>query len=155
MPSFLSSISRMVWIHIYIYSFSRRFYPKRLTVEEYNKRFIIKRQINTGSAHNTKFQKLFRLVQARQGGISKIEAKFKKKNIYIRMQSNVDKRDEFSAVAQVFSISISLVVVVLIIVIIIGVLIIVILIIFIIIYDNLNVHYMKKLIPLILLLYNY
>ncbi len=28
----------------YIYSFSRRFYPKRLTIEEYHKRYIIKRQ---------------------------------------------------------------------------------------------------------------
>ncbi len=35
---------------IYIYSFSRRFYPKRLTIEEYNKRYIIKRQTVTGSA---------------------------------------------------------------------------------------------------------
>ncbi len=34
--------------YIYIYSFSRCFYPKRLTIEEYNKRFIIKRQKNAG-----------------------------------------------------------------------------------------------------------
>ncbi len=32
------------------YSFSRRFYPKQLTVEEYNKQLILKRQIDTGSA---------------------------------------------------------------------------------------------------------
>ncbi len=41
--------------YIYIYSFSRRFYPKRLTIEEYNKRYIIKRQTDTGSACNTNF----------------------------------------------------------------------------------------------------
>ncbi len=40
-------------IYIYIYSFSRCFYPKRLTIEEYNKRYIIKRQTDTGSAFNT------------------------------------------------------------------------------------------------------
>ncbi len=44
---------------IYIYSFSRHFYPKRLTIEEYNKRYIIKRQTVTGSACNTTFQALF------------------------------------------------------------------------------------------------
>ncbi len=32
---------RQMGIHIYIYSFSRSFYPKRLTIEEYNKRYII------------------------------------------------------------------------------------------------------------------
>ncbi len=31
------------YIYIYIYLFSRRFYPKRITIEEYNKRCIIKR----------------------------------------------------------------------------------------------------------------
>ncbi len=44
----------------YIHSFSRRFYPKWLTIEEYIKQSIIKRQINTGSARNTKFQALFK-----------------------------------------------------------------------------------------------
>ncbi len=34
----------MTLCYIYIYSFSRRFYPKWLTIEEYNKRYIIKRQ---------------------------------------------------------------------------------------------------------------
>ncbi len=33
--------------YIYIYSFSRHFYPKRLTIEEYNKRYIIKRKTDT------------------------------------------------------------------------------------------------------------
>ncbi len=42
-------------ITFYIYSFSRRFYPKRLIIEEYNKRYIIKRQTDTGSACNTNF----------------------------------------------------------------------------------------------------
>ncbi len=28
------------YIYIYIYSFSRLFYPKRLTIEEYNKQYI-------------------------------------------------------------------------------------------------------------------
>ncbi len=60
---------RTVHFYIYLYLFSRRFYPKRLTIEEYNKRFIIKRQMHAGSACNTKFQALFRLVQARQGQI--------------------------------------------------------------------------------------
>ncbi len=36
------------------------FYPKRLTIGEYIKRFILKRQIDTGSARNTKFQALFK-----------------------------------------------------------------------------------------------
>ncbi len=39
--------------YIYIYSFSRRFYTKRLTIEKYNKRYIIKRQTVTGSACKT------------------------------------------------------------------------------------------------------
>ncbi len=42
-------------IYIYIYSFRRRFYPKRLTIEEYDKRYIIKRKTDTGSACNAKF----------------------------------------------------------------------------------------------------
>ncbi len=42
--------------YIYIYSFSRRFYTKRLTIEKYNKRYIIKRQTVTGSACNTTFR---------------------------------------------------------------------------------------------------
>ncbi|KAK9977043.1 hypothetical protein ABG768_018864 [Culter alburnus] len=33
-------------IYIYIYSFGRRFYPKRLTSEEYNKRVAMTRQID-------------------------------------------------------------------------------------------------------------
>ncbi len=45
----------LAYIYICIYSFSRRFYPKRLTIEEYNKRYIIKRQTDTGSACNTHF----------------------------------------------------------------------------------------------------
>ncbi len=56
------------YIYIYIYSFSRRFYPKWLTIEEYNKRYIIKKQTVTGSACNTTFQALFRAKVARQGG---------------------------------------------------------------------------------------
>ncbi len=36
-------------------------YSKRLTNEEYNKWFIIKRQIDTGSDCSTKFQALFRV----------------------------------------------------------------------------------------------
>ncbi len=47
------------------YSFSRHFYPKRLTIEEYNKRVIIKRQRDTGSACNTTFQVLFRVNTSR------------------------------------------------------------------------------------------
>ncbi len=51
--------------YIGIYSFSRHFYSKQLTHEEYIKQLIINRQINTISACNTKFQSLFRRVQAR------------------------------------------------------------------------------------------
>ncbi len=39
----------------YIYSFSRCFYQKQLTIEEYNKQYIIKSQTDTGSAFNTNF----------------------------------------------------------------------------------------------------
>ncbi len=42
-----------LYIYIYIYSFT--FYPKQLTIEEYNKGYIIKRQTDTGSACNTYF----------------------------------------------------------------------------------------------------
>ncbi len=42
-------------LYIYIYSLGRCFYSKRLTIEEYNKRYIIKRQTDTGSACNTNF----------------------------------------------------------------------------------------------------
>ncbi len=42
------------------FTFSRRFYPKNLTIEEYHKRFVIKRQIETGSARNTKFKALLK-----------------------------------------------------------------------------------------------
>ncbi len=49
-----------------MYSFSRCFYPKRLTIEEYNKQYIIKRQTVTGSACHTTFQALFRAKLARQ-----------------------------------------------------------------------------------------
>ncbi len=59
--------------YIYIYSFSRRFYPKRLTIEEYNKRYIIKRQTVTGSACHTTFQALFRIKLARQGEVMERE----------------------------------------------------------------------------------
>ncbi len=45
---------------IHVYSFSRRFYPNRLTIGENIKRFFLKRQKDTGSAHNTKFQALFK-----------------------------------------------------------------------------------------------
>ncbi len=44
-----------MFTYIYIYSFSRRFYPKWFTIEEYNKRYIIKRQTVTGSACHTTF----------------------------------------------------------------------------------------------------
>ncbi len=57
-----------IYYYIYIYSFSRCFYPKWLTIEEYNKRYIIKKQTVTGSACNTTFQALFRAKVARQGG---------------------------------------------------------------------------------------
>ncbi len=49
-----------IQFRIHIYSFSKCFYPKRLTIEEYNNRYIIKRQTVTGSACNTTFHALFR-----------------------------------------------------------------------------------------------
>ncbi len=55
-------------MYIYIYSFSRHFYPKRFTIGEYNKRDIIKRQTVTGSACNTKFQASFRAKNRRGQG---------------------------------------------------------------------------------------
>ncbi len=57
-------------------------------------RNTIKRQINAGSACNTKFQPLFRLVLARQGEIKERESK-----VFFKMKSDSDERDEFSAVA--------------------------------------------------------
>ncbi len=45
----------LLHLHLFIYSFSRHFYPKRLTIEEYNKRCIIKRQTDTESACYTTF----------------------------------------------------------------------------------------------------
>ncbi len=62
--------------YIYIYSFSRCFYPKRLTIEEYNKQYIIKRQTVTGSACHTIFQALFRAKLARQGEVKEREQRF-------------------------------------------------------------------------------
>ncbi len=47
--------SQIMLYNIYIYSFSRCFYPKQLTIEEYNKQFIIKRKTVKGSACNTNF----------------------------------------------------------------------------------------------------
>ncbi len=55
-------------MYIYIYSFSRHFYPKRFTIGEYNKRDIIKRQTVTGSACNTTFQASFRAKNRRGQG---------------------------------------------------------------------------------------
>ncbi len=42
------------------FTFSRRFYPKRLTIGQYIKRLILKRQTDRGSARNTKSQALFK-----------------------------------------------------------------------------------------------
>ncbi len=53
-------------VDIYMYSFTRCFYTKQLTIEEYNKQYIIKRQTVTGSACHTTFQALFRAKLARQ-----------------------------------------------------------------------------------------
>ncbi len=40
--------------------FADAFYPKRLTIGEYKKRLILKRQTDRGSARNTKSQALFK-----------------------------------------------------------------------------------------------
>ncbi len=43
--AFITLVSvHLHYIHFKFYSFSRRFYPKQLTIEEYNKQYIIKRQ---------------------------------------------------------------------------------------------------------------
>ncbi len=83
-------------MQIYFYSFSRCFYPKRLTTEEYNKRYIIKRQTVTESACHTTFQALFRAKLARQGEVKEREQRgvFMKKE----QKSSEDGRDEFSGV---------------------------------------------------------
>ncbi len=44
----------------FTFTFRRRFYPKRLTIGEYMKRYILKRQTDRGSACNTKSQALFK-----------------------------------------------------------------------------------------------
>ncbi len=56
----LTTSAALKTFYIYIYSFSRRFYPKWLTIGEYIEWFILKRQIDTGRARNTKFQALFK-----------------------------------------------------------------------------------------------
>ncbi len=85
-----------------MYSFSRSFYPKRLTIEEYNKRYIIKRQTVTGSACHTTFQALFRTKLARQGEVKEREQRcfFWGGGLMKKEQkSSEDGRDEFSGVA--------------------------------------------------------
>ncbi len=48
-------------LHLHLHLvIGRRFYPKRLTIGEYIKRFILKRQSDRGSARNTKSQSLFK-----------------------------------------------------------------------------------------------
>ncbi len=69
----LQCFKRVSCYYIYIYTFSRRFYPKRLTIEDYNKQYIIKRQTVTGSACHTTFQALFRAKLARQGEVKERE----------------------------------------------------------------------------------
>ncbi len=44
----------------FTFTFCRRFYPKRLTIGEYMKQFILKRQTDRRSARNTKSQTLFK-----------------------------------------------------------------------------------------------
>ncbi len=56
-------------LHLVIY---RRFYPKRLTIEEYNKRYIIKRQTVTGSACNYNISGIVQKL-ARQGEVKERE----------------------------------------------------------------------------------
>ncbi len=62
--------------YINIYSFSRCFYPKRHTNDEYNKRYIIKRQTVTGSACHTTFQALFKEKLARWGEVKEREQRW-------------------------------------------------------------------------------
>ncbi len=81
--------------YIYIYSFSRRFYTKRLTIEEYNKRYNIKRLTDTGSASNSYFQALFRASSSQT--VKGKRAKLRK--VFFKMRSNDVGRDDFSGVA--------------------------------------------------------
>ncbi len=59
--------------HIYIYSFSRCFYPKRLTIVEYNKRYIIKKQTVTGVLVIQRFSHCSEQKLARQGEVKERE----------------------------------------------------------------------------------
>jgi len=58
-----------------MYSFRRRFYPKRLTLEEYNKQYIIKKQTDTRSSRQCSEQ-----ILARQGEVKGKRAKLRKES---------------------------------------------------------------------------
>ncbi len=80
----------------YIYSFSRRFYPNRLTIQEYNNRYIIKRQTDTWSACNTTFQALFRAKTSWTGrGRERGKRNRKGKGVFLFIRSQV-KTEEMS-----------------------------------------------------------
>ncbi len=66
--------------YIYIHSFSRRFYPKRLTIEEYNKRYIIKRQTDIGIACNIMYRQCSEQNLARQWEVKLKRAKVRKES---------------------------------------------------------------------------
>ncbi len=68
-----------------MFTFSRRFYPKRLTIGEYIKRLISKRQTDRVSARNTKSQALFKYVWAsnRRRERSRERSRFWKSEIII------------------------------------------------------------------------
>ncbi len=81
-----------------IYSFSRRFYPKRLTLRNTIGDTFIKRQTDTGSACNTISRQCSEQILARQREFKGKRAKLRKG--ILKMKSSDDGREmSFSDVA--------------------------------------------------------
>ncbi len=73
---FISYLGLCTFIYIAIYSFSRSFYPKRLTIEEYNKRYIIKSKQTQEVLVIQHFRHCSELILARQGEVKEREQRF-------------------------------------------------------------------------------
>ncbi len=89
------SLKKITFTFIHLADF---FYPKRFTIEEYNKRYIIKRPTVTGSACHTTFQALFRANLARQGEVKESEQRVLYFFMNKEQKSSEDGRDEFPGV---------------------------------------------------------